>query len=359
MRITGDDELGKAQLDNFINPKKAYPVIATTSELMTTGVDAKTCKLVVLDQNIQSMTKFKQIIGRGTRIDDRYNKLWFTILDFKKATELFADEAFDGPPEKVMVSKSDDIIDLDNAAFDEELASSVEYGSTETEPGEVEDTRATYDASGASTASGFDGDWGNDDDDDRFVKYHVSGVSVKKMAERVQYYDSDGKLVTESFKDYTRNTVLKQFASLDEFVKSWKDAERKQVIIDELEEAGVIWQALEEDVSKDMGPFDLICHVVYDQPPLTRKERADNVKKRNYFTKYNEAAQQVLNNLLDKYADVGVTEIESKDVLKVSPFDKMGRPLEIVKNAFGSPHGYKEALSDLERALYDDEKDSA
>ncbi|KZZ20596.1 DEAD/DEAH box helicase, partial [Oleiphilus sp. HI0081] len=196
MRITGDDEVGKGQLDNFINPKKAYPVIATTSELMTTGVDAKTCKLVVLDQNIQSMTKFKQIIGRGTRIDDRYNKLWFTILDFKKATELFADEAFDGPPEKVMESKSEEIIDLDNTAFDEELESSVDYDSPETEYGAVGETASTYDVDSGSSTGSNDGDWGNDEDDDRFIKYHVSGVSVKKMAERVQYYDSDGKLVT-------------------------------------------------------------------------------------------------------------------------------------------------------------------
>ena len=361
MKITGDDDQGKAQLDNFINPKKPYPVIATTSELMTTGVDAKTCKLVVLDQNIQSMTKFKQIIGRGTRIDDRYNKLWFTILDFKKATELFADEAFDGPPEKVMVSKTEDIIDLDNTAFDEELIASEGDEAPENQADAVAEDAGEYNvtdtSSGTNPGAGFEDDWG-DDEEDRFIKYHVSGVPVKKMAERVQYYDSDGKLVTESFKDYTRNTVRQQYASLDEFVKTWKSADRKQAVIDELAEAGVIWQALEEDVSKDMGAFDLICHVVYDQPPLTRRERADNVKKRNYFTKYSEAAQQVLNNLLDKYADVGVSEIESKDVLKVAPFNQMGRPFEIVKNAFGSPQAYKEALHDLENALYDDQ-DSA
>lgn len=357
MKITGDDELGKAQLDNFINPKKAYPVIATTSELMTTGVDAKTCKLVVLDQNIQSMTKFKQIIGRGTRIDDRYNKLWFTILDFKKATELFADEAFDGPPEKVMVSTPEDITDLDNTAFDEELDAVGDFGIPTPDGEPLEDEKGEYTIDGDDfetpygSGAGNEAEWG-EDDDERFIKFHVSGVSVSKVAERVQYYDTDGKLVTESFKDYTRNTVLKQFESLDDFVKSWNEAERKQVIIDELANHGVIWQALEDDVSKDMGPFDLICHVVFDQPALTRRERADNVKKRNYFTQYSEAAQQVLNTLLDKYADVGVTEIESKDVLKVSPFDKMGRPLEIVKNAFGSKAEYEKALTELEEQLY-------
>mgnify|MGYP000535082553 FL=1 len=360
MKITGDDEQGKAQLDNFINPKKPYPVIATTSELMTTGVDAKTCKLVVLDQNIQSMTKFKQIIGRGTRIDDRYNKLWFTILDFKKATELFADEAFDGPPEKVMVSTPEAIIDLDDAAFDEELGAEEYEPTPEFDPDGVDYPGAEYNVEGEDPdaplggSGGGEAEWG-DDEEDRFIKFHVSGVTVKKIAERVQYYDTDGKLVTESFKDYTRNTVLKQFESLDDFVKTWNDAERKQIIIDELANHGVIWEALEQDVSKDIGPFDLICHVVYDQPPLTRKERADNVKKRNYFTKYNEAAQTVLNTLLDKYADIGVTEIESKDVLKVAPFNQMGRPLEIVNNAFGSAQAYKQAVSELEQMLYDDQ----
>lgn len=338
MRITGDDEVGKGQLDNFINPKKPYPVIATTSELMTTGVDAKTCKLVVLDQNIQSMTKFKQIIGRGTRIDDRYNKLWFTILDFKKATELFADPAFDGPPEVIITTTPGGVIDGED-----------DINGSEDQPA----TEDTPESSNNNTPEPPLPDGGEEEGDPTpHIKYRVAGVSVNKVAERVQYYDSDGKLVTESFKDYTRNTVLKQYESLDAFVRTWNSAERKQAIIDELAEAGVIWKALEEDVSKDMGPFDLICHVVFDQPPLTRKERAENVKKRNYFTKYNEAAQQVLNSLLDKYADVGLSEIESKDVLKVAPFDKMGRPLEIVKKAFGSKEEYEKALVELEQQLY-------
>ncbi|MBV1929626.1 MAG: DEAD/DEAH box helicase family protein [Gammaproteobacteria bacterium] len=351
MKITGDDEVGKAQLDNFINPKKAYPVIATTSELMTTGVDAKTCKLVVLDQNIQSMTKFKQIIGRGTRIDDRYNKLWFTILDFKKATELFADPTFDGVPEKVLVRTPDDINDLDNPSFDNDL----------------EDDSVSDDQIGGSDEPGSDGAQQPDfttgviDDDEKepFVKYHISGVEVRKVAERVQYYGADGKLVTESFKDYTKKKVLQQYTSLDDFVKSWNEADRKQIIIDELASHGVIWKALEEDVSKDMGAFDLICHVVFDQPPLTRRERAENVKKRNYFTQYSEAAQKVLESLLDKYADSGVTEIESKDVLKVTPFREMGRPLEIKKKAFGGKEQYEQAIRDLEKALYEEISKSA
>ena len=360
MKITGDDEIGKAQLDNFINPKKAYPVIATTSELMSTGVDAKTCKLVVLDQNIQSMTKFKQIIGRGTRIDDRYNKLWFTILDFKKATELFADEKFDGEAVKIMESSPQDIIDNDNGTFIDELTSdqacenttSVDYPDISTDEQGVNDGDLGHHSSGEINA-----DWCEDENEKRFIKFQVSGVSVKKMAERVQYYDTDGKLVTESFKDYTRNTIKKQFTSLDDFTRKWHAAERKQTIIDELANEGVIWQALENDISKDLDPFDLICHVAFDQPPLTRKERANNVKKRNYFTKYSNKAQTVLNALLDKYADAGVTEIESIHVLKVQPFDQMGKPMEIAKQAFGGRKEYDQAITDLEVQLYSDIND--
>ena len=346
MKITGDDELGKAQLENFINPKKAYPVIATTSELMTTGVDAKTCKLVVLDQNIQSMTKFKQIIGRGTRIDDKYGKLWFTILDFKKATELFADERFDGVPEKIMESNPEDIIEDDNTFIDDFNSDDNQNESTDN----VNEPEQGYDTHQEGVE--INSDWGDDEDEKRFIKFQVSGVAVKKMAERVQYYDSDGKLVTESFKDYTRKTIQKQFTSLDEFTRKWNAAERKQTIIDELANEGVIWQALEDDISKDLDPFDLICHVAFDQPPLTRKERANNVKKRNYFTKYSEQAQTVLNTLLDKYADAGVQEIESIHVLKVQPFDQMGKPMEIAKQAFGGRKGYDQAITELENKLY-------
>jgi len=356
MKITGDDEIGKAQLDNFINPKKAYPVIATTSELMSTGVDAKTCKLVVLDQNIKSMTKFKQIIGRGTRIDDRYNKLWFTILDFKKATELFADERFDGIPEKIMVSKPEEIIDIENTDFDEEL-DNTNNDDHDGGTGQDEGNSSEESSGDESYPDSFDGsaeDWGELDKEgeSQYIKYHISGVTVRKIAERVQYYDTDGKLVTESFKDYTRNTVKKCFTSLDVFTKKWQGSERKEAIIKELEAEGVIWKALEEEVGKEMDPFDLICHVVFDQPPLTRKERANKVKKRNYFTKYSDTAQTVLNTLLDKYADDGVTEIESIQVLKIKPLDDLGSPMEIVKKAFGNKEQYQQAISELEEQLY-------
>lgn len=356
MKITGDDEIGKAQLDNFINPKKKYPVIATTSELMSTGVDAKTCKLVVLDQGIQSMTKFKQIIGRGTRIDDRYGKLWFTILDFKKATELFADERFDGTPERVKVTTPDQFEDEDGLddIIDgmDDIDADNPFGDEDIDPDSIQEPEAPY-GSTETTGDGSGSDNGDDwQDENKVRKFHVNGVAVKALAERVQYYDSDGKLVTESFKDYTRKTMVKQFASLNDFTKRWNESERKQAIIDELAEAGILWEALEDEVGKDMDPFDMICHVVYDQPALTRKERADNVKKRNYFTKYGDTAQQVLNNLLDKYADGGVAEVENITVLKVAPFNEIGSMAEIIKKGFGGKPQYLEAVNELEAAIY-------
>ncbi|HHU1279792.1 TPA: EcoAI/FtnUII family type I restriction enzme subunit R [Escherichia coli] len=345
MKITGDDEIGKAQLDNFINPKKPYPVIATTSELMTTGVDAKTCKLVVLDQNIQSMTKFKQIIGRGTRIDERYGKLWFTILDFKKATELFADERFDGIPEKVMDTTPEDIADPESD-FEEKLEEISEHDEEQV-TGVDEPPAPPYQVTDTDDVGPLP-----EEDEKKIRKFHVNGVAVGVIAQRVQYYDADGKLVTESFKDYTRKTLLKEYASLDDFTRKWQDADRKEAIIHELEQQGIIWEVLAEEVGKDLAPFDMLCHVVYGQPPLTRKERAENVRKRNYFTKYSEAAQAVLDNLLDKYADAGVQEIESIQVLKLKPFDSMGTLPEIIKTGFGDRNGYNQALSELENEIY-------
>lgn len=359
MKITGEDELGKAQLDNFINPKKKYPVIATTSELMTTGVDAKTCKLVVLDQGIQSMTKFKQIIGRGTRIDDKYGKLWFTILDFKKATELFADERFDGEAERIKVITPDELEnegDADDIIHGIDPEDIPEHGEgpfdDDIDPDSVQEPEAPYGV-GATENDPRNTTGGEDwSDEEKVRKYHVNGVQVKALAERVQYYDADGKLVTESFKDYTRKTMIKEFASLDEFTKRWNQAERKQAIIDELAQAGILWEALEQEVGQEMDPFDMICHVVYDQPPLTRKERAENVKKRNYFTKYGETAQQVLENLLDKYADDGVQEVENIRVLKVAPFTELGSMKEILEKGFGGKSQYLQAVSELEAEIY-------
>ncbi len=334
MKITGDDAEGKAELDNFIDPEQSYPVIATTSELMSTGVDAKTCKLIVLDQRIKSMTKFKQVIGRGTRIDEDYGKLWFTIMDFKKATELFADEDFDGEAEVIYKPKGGDSTVPPEEGEDDDTGSNNGQGSDDDYPGE---------------SGGLDE--GGDGTDEPPKKYIVKGVSVKVVSERVQYIGTDGKLITESLKDYTSKTVKQEYATLNYFLRKWNDADQKQAVIEELEEQGVIWQALEDEVGKDYGAFDLICHIVYGQPPLTRKERADQVRKRDIFSKYGEQAQKVLEALLEKYADEGITPIENVAVLKVQPFSEMGRPIELIKG-FGGKAQYQQAVKDLEQVLY-------
>ncbi|ELA5550603.1 DEAD/DEAH box helicase family protein [Salmonella enterica subsp. enterica serovar Newport] len=346
MKITGDDEEGKGQLQNFSDKKKEWPVIVTTSELMTTGVNVKTCKLIVLDQTIRSMTKFKQIIGRGTRIEQGYGKLWFTILDFKKATELFADERFDGIPEKVMEATPDDISDPDSG-FNETLEEETPDVFADEDINGADEDPATYTTSTMGGSGPLP-----EEEDNRVRKFHINGVTVGVVSQRVQYYDADGRLVTESFKDYTRKTVLKECASLDDFVRKWQDADRKAAVIKELELQGILWDVLAEEVGKDLDPFDMLCHVVYGQPPLTRKERADNVRKRNYFTKYSDAAQTVLSNLLDKYADAGVEEIENIQVLKLKPFDQMGTLQEIITDGFGDKGTYMQAVSDLESEIY-------
>jgi type I restriction enzyme R subunit len=328
MRITGDEAEGKAELDNFINPEERYPVIATTSKLMTTGVDAQTCKLVVLDQHIKSMTEFKQIIGRGTRINEDYGKFWFTIMDFKKATELFADEAFDGPPIVIYEPEGNDPVvppDTDENGFP-----------------------LPPDASDDSVIDGTDMDG---EPDTGRVKYVLGDVPVYVVAERVQYYGPDGKLITESLKDYTRQTVRKDYASLDAFLRSWGNAERKAIILQELEAHGLLLEPLAEEVGKDFDAFDLICHVAFDQPPLTRRERAEQVKKRNYFAKYGGQARKVLESLLEKYADTGIENIEDIKILTLDPFKEMGTASELV-SAFGGKPAYIAALHELEQNLY-------
>ena len=301
MRITGDNEEGKMELDNFIFPESKYPVIATTSKLMTTGVDAQTCKLIVLDQRIQSMTEFKQIIGRGTRINEDYGKYYFTIMDFKKATELFADPDFDGDPVQIYEPKGLDDSPVPPEDFEEEDVGSTEY------PINDQNTDASF-VNEDGTES-----YGTTEEGTKIKKYYVSDVPVTVAAERVQYFDANGKLITESLKDYTRKALYKEFSSLDDFLNRWNHADKKQVIIEELSQQGVFFEALAEEVGKDLDPFDVICHVAWDKPPLTRKERAENVKKRNYFEKYGEQAKIVLQALLDKYADEGIVHIGNPD----------------------------------------------
>lgn len=337
MRITGDNEEGKAELDNFIFPESKYPVIATTSKLMTTGVDAQTCKLIVLDQRIQSMTEFKQIIGRGTRINEDYNKYYFTIIDFKKATELFADPDFDGDPVQVYEPKFDE-----SPVPPDDESAQAQDGFTYP-PAEVSPWTGT-----SEPLPGEEGE--------SVRRYVVANVEVKVASERVQYFDANGKLITESLKDYTRKALAKEFSSLDDFLRRWKDADKKQAIIDELANEGVFFEALAEEIGRQSGkefdPFDLVCHVAWDQPPLTRKERADQVKRRDYFTRYGEQAQRVLQALLDKYADEGVGPIEETQILTIAPFTGFGTPMEIIR-AFGGLDKYQHAVHELEQALYD------
>ena len=331
VQITGDNTEGKLELDNFIDPEKTYPVIATTSKLMSTGVDAQTCKLIVLDQTIKSMTLFKQIIGRGTRLREDLGKTWFTILDFKRATELFADKDFDGEPVQVYEPQPGDPVQppeppaapLHPADDPSALAPTDPLGPLVTGPG-----------------------------GDEPKKYIVGGqVTVAVARERVQYLNAQGKLVTESLRDYTRINLLKKYDSLDRFLQTWQQADRKAALLQELEGQGVLLDALADEVGKDLDPFDLLLHVAYDQPPLTRRERAQRVKKRNVFTQYGPVARKVLDALLDKYADEGIATIESNEVFKLQPFTDLGSPVELVRSFGGRPQ-YLSALQALEQALY-------
>ena len=333
MRITGDNEEVKAELDNFIDPASKYPVLVTTSKLMTTGVDAQTCKFIVLDTIINSMIEFKQIIGRGTRIREDYGKQYFTIIDFRGVTKLFADPDFDGTPVCVKTTageiptEEEEIID-DQGELGEVREAKGDYGGDI--PPEIKDAGDIYKTP---------------------AKYYVNDVPVKVIHERVYYYDKNGKLITESLKAYTKRNIQNEFKTLDEFLTKWNEAERKEAIIKELEERGVLFEELKDEVGKDLDPFDLICHIAFDMPPLTRRERANNVKKRNYFTKYGESAREVLEALLNKYADEGIENLENLEILRVPDFKKFGSPIEIIRR-FGGKKKYLEAINELKREIY-------
>lgn len=321
MRITGDNAEGKAQLDYFIAEDSPYPVIVTTSKLMTTGVDCKTCKLIVLDNNINSMTEFKQIIGRGTRLKPDYGKEYFTIMDFRNACRLFADPEFDGDP----------IVVIDDGGDNPEVPN---Y-----------DTPVTDDPP-------YNGNGGGDEPSEPHHKFRVRGVEVTILNERVQYYDKDGKLITESVTDYSKKNILGEYATLDSFLRAWNSEEKKQAIIDELQERGVLLEALREaSGNKDIDDFDLICHIAYDKAPLTKAERANNVRKRGYLYKYSGLAQEVLSALLDKYMNEGIQDIENIEILSNDPFRQFGTPMKIAK-LFGGKDGYKKAIKELQNEIY-------
>ena len=274
----------------------------------------------MIDRTINSMTMFKQIIGRGTRIDEDNNKFFFTIMDFKRATELFRDDDFDGPP--IVIYNPED-------------------GDDPVPPDPDDDP-----------GDGGDPDDGEDDPVGT-RKFIVSGVTARVMNERIEYIGTDGKLVTESYRDYARKQIAQEYQSLDDFIWHWNASERKQAIIDELEQRGVILANLAETVGKDFGDFDLLVHVAFGAPPLTRRERAEKVKKRNYFEKYGEKARAVLEALLEKYADDGVEIIEDAKVLRLKPFTQLGTPMEIIKGAFGGKAAYEAALRELEDQIYE------
>ena len=338
MQITGDNDEGKKELDNFIDPEVTYPVIATTSKLMTTGVDAKTCKLIAIDSNINSMTEFKQIIGRGTRLRPDYGKWYFTILDFRGVTRLFEDKDFDGEPVQIK-----DVKETEEMPKDEQTKEEVETLIDELPEGEtVVEIPPNIDITDVENPT---------------KKFYVNGIEVVQVGERVQYYGKDGKLITESLVDYTKKNLKAQFATMDDFIKKWSEADKKSAIIDELIEQGVMLDELREEVKqktgKDLSVFDLICHVTFDTPPLSRKERAEKVKKRNYFGKYSEKARKVLNALIDKFADEGIEEIENREILYFQPFDEIGTPVEIIKE-FGGKTKYEEAIKELEKELFND-----
>lgn len=338
MRITGDNQEGKEQLGNFIDEDSDYPVIAVTSRLMTTGVDAKMCRLIVLDNNFSDehgMTEFKQIIGRGTRLLEEKGKTYFTIMDFRNASRLFADKDFDGTPDVVIdITDGGEIVDPPVNLVDS--------------LSEMENDEPIQDVQNIPVASPLV----TPPDGDMPRKYYVSDVEVTVISERVQYIDKDGKLITESLVDYTRKNILSQYARLDDFLSRWTKAQRKQAIIDELKEEGVLLDAVREETGKtDIDDFDLICHLAYDKAPLTRVERADNVRKRGYLYKYAELAQKVLGSLLDKYADEGIRDIEDAKVLQLKEFAGYGSPMKIAK-AFGGKEGYQQAVRELENEIF-------
>ncbi|WOH76456.1 DEAD/DEAH box helicase family protein [Bradyrhizobium sp. NDS-1] len=330
MRITGSDKEGQDQLGNFIDPESKYPVLVTTSRLLSTGVDAQTCRLIVLDRPVGSMTEFKQIVGRGTRVHEDTKKFFFTLIDFRGATNHFADPEFDGEPVQIHTAGENDPITPVEGLGESEQAT---Y-----EP-PLDET--IVDQPNVPLPVG-----------DPIRKIYVDGVGARIIAERVEYLDENGKLVTETLRDFTRAALKKRFASLDDFLKRWKSAERKKALIDELEAEGLSLDALVEELGKNLDPFDLICHVAFDKKPLTRRERAENVRKRDVFTKYGPQARAVLDALLDKYRDEGVLNLDDANVLKVTPFTSMGSVVQLIK-AFGDKDGFEQAVREMQNALYE------
>lgn len=334
MRITGSDKEGQDQLGNFIDPESRYPVLVTTSRLLSTGVDAQTCRLIVLDRAVGSMTEFKQIVGRGTRVHEDTKKFFFTLIDFRGATGHFADPDFDGDPVQIYEPGEGDPI-----SPPDEMPEG--FGENEQTPYEPGDDETIVDQPGLPLTPGGP-----------IRKIYVDGVGARIVAERVEYLDENGRLVTESLRDFTRKALKKRFASLDDFLRRWKSAERKQAIVEELEAEGLALDAIADELGKNLDPFDLICHVAFDRQPLTRRERAENVKKRDVFTRYGPQARAVLDALLEKYRDEGVLNLDDTNVLRIAPFSGMGSVVQLIR-AFGGKEGFEKAVHELQDALYE------
>ncbi|MEO3972398.1 DEAD/DEAH box helicase family protein [Streptomyces sp. CAU 1734] len=329
MQITGDDQQGKAELDNFIDPESRYPVITTTSKLLSTGVDAQTCKVIVLDSKIESMTDFKQMIGRGTRVRTDYDKWFFVILDFRNVTRLFADPDFDGDPVKIIELPLDGGMDEATEDLDE-----------------VDEAQETDDDKGSDIRVEMPGKRKA-----KQKKLIVGGQQVTIIGERVQLIGADGKLITESLKDFTKRNVLGEYATLDEFLTAWSSADQRSALLDEMADKGIPIDDLLEQVGAELDPFDLILHIAYDRRPLRRRDRAGAVRASSYMTKYQGKAREVIEALLDKYSDSGIRSVEDIGVLRVDPFRSIGTPMEIIQ-LFGSRETFQKAVRDLERELY-------
>jgi type I restriction enzyme R subunit len=335
MRITGNDPEGQAQLGNFIDPESRYPVLVTTSRLLSTGVDVQTCRLIVLDREVGSMTEFKQIVGRGTRVHEDTRKFYFTLIDFRGASSHFADPDFDGEPVQIYEpGETDPIVPPDDV-----LPTSDDGETVTATPGGDE---VVVDGLPDLDLPAVGG---------KVRKIYVDGVSARIIAERVEYLDENGKLITESLRDFTKKALKKRFTSLTVFLKRWKAAERKQAIVEELEAEGLSLDPIAEELGKDLDPFDLICHVAFDKKPLTRRERAENVKKRDAFTKYGPQARAVLDALLAKYADEGVLDLSDAQVLRIAPISALGTPVQLIR-AFGGKDRFERAVHEMQAALY-------
>ncbi len=332
MRITGSDTEGQAELGNFIDPESKYPVLVTTSRLLSTGVDVQTCRLIVLDRAVGSMTEFKQIVGRGTRVHEDTKKFYFTLIDFRGASDHFADPDFDGEPVQIYQPGPADPI----APPDDAPAIGEDGNPLPAEPG-ADEIIVLQPGIPARR--------------ERRPKIYVDGVAARVIAERVEYLDANGRLVTETLRDFTKSALKKRFASLDDFLKRWKETERKQAIIEELEAEGLPLDPIADELGKDLDPFDLICHIAFDRKPLTRRERAENVRKRDVFTKYGPQARAVLDALLAKYADEGVLNLDDTNVLRITPFSALGTPLQLIKS-FGGKEGFADAVHELQNQLY-------